>query len=84
MDLKIVTLSEKESEKRKTKLKRESQILYGITYVWNLNYDTSEFIYETESQTWRTDLWLPEGIGVGEGWIGSLGFKDVNYYTQNG
>ena len=24
------------------------------------------------------------GLGVEEGWIGSLGFKDVNYYIQNG
>ena len=29
---------------------RERQIPY-ITYVWNLKYDTSEPIYETESQT---------------------------------
>ena len=29
--------------------------------MWNLKYDTNEPIYktETESQTWRTDLWLP-------------------------
>ena len=32
-----------------------------ITYMWNLKYDTNELIYETEtdSQTWRTDLWFP-------------------------
>ena len=70
MDLKIVTLSEKESEKRKTKLKRERQILYGITYVWNLNYDTSEFIYETESQTWRTDCGCQRGSGWGRDGLG--------------
>ena len=31
--------------------------------MWNLKYDTNEPIYETEtdSQTWRTDLWLPRG-----------------------
>lgn len=43
-------------------------MLYGVTYVWNLrNYDTNEFIYETESQTWRTDLQLPKGIRGGGG-----------------
>ena len=32
---------------------RERQILYGITYMWNLKYGTNEAIYETErdSQT---------------------------------
>ena len=41
--------------------------------MWNLKYDTDELIYETEteSQTQRTDFWLPRGVG--EGWIGSLG-----------
>lgn len=32
---------------------------YAITYMWNLKYDTNELIYE--SQTWRTDWWLPRG-----------------------
>ena len=33
--------------------------------MWNLKYDTNELIYETEtdSQTQRTDLWLPRGSG---------------------
>ena len=36
---------------------RERQIPYGITYMWNLKYDTKEPMYETEteSQTQRTD-----------------------------
>ena len=29
----------------------ERQILHDMTYVWNLNYDTSEPIYETETET---------------------------------
>ena len=31
--------------------------------MWNLKYDTNELMYETEadSQTWRTDIWLPVG-----------------------
>ena len=44
--------------------------------MWNLNYDTSELIYETDSQTHRTDLWLP-GKGDGEGRIGSLRLADA-------
>ena len=36
-----------------------------ITSMWNLKYDTNELIYraETDSQTQRTDLWLPRGGG---------------------
>ena len=44
----------------------------------HLTYDTNELISETE-----TDLWLP-GSGIEEGWIGSLGLADANYYIQNG
>ena len=48
--------------------------------MWNLKHDTNEHIYEieTESQTERTDLWLPRGGGVGEGWSESLGLADTN------
>ena len=28
--------------------KSERQIPYAITFMWNLKYDTNEFIYETE------------------------------------
>ena len=35
--------------------------------MWNLKYDTNEFIYETDSQTQRTDLWLPSGRVGGRG-----------------
>ena len=33
--------------------------------MWTLKYDTNELIYktETDSQTQRTDLWLPGGRG---------------------
>ena len=36
--------------------------------MWNLKYDTNELIYkrETDSQTWKTNLWLPKGKGVGD------------------
>ena len=49
---------------------------YDITYVWNLKYGTNKPIYRTETNSWRTDLWLPgggEGGGEGgreEGWVG--------------
>ena len=32
-----------------TKSERERQIPCDSTYVWNLKYDTNEFIYETDS-----------------------------------
>ena len=48
--------------------------------MWNLNYGTDEPNYkaETDSQTWRTDLWLPRGRGEGGGWPGSLGLVDAS------
>ena len=50
--------------------------------MWNLKYDTNEPINETEvdSQTQRSDLWLPPQQPQREGWIGSLGLVDANYY----
>ena len=64
MDLEIIILS-KVSQK-------EEDIPYHTTYMWNLKYDTNEFIYKTEndSQIQRTDLWLPkleagrDGLGI--------------------
>ena len=38
IDLEIITLREK----------RERQILYDITYMWNLRYDVNELIYKAE------------------------------------
>ena len=48
---------------------RETQTPYDITCRWNLKYDTNELIYKTEidSQTQRTDLWLPRERGDGTG-----------------
>ena len=36
-----------------------------FTYIWNLIHGTNEPFYrkETNSWTWRTDLWLPRGKG---------------------
>ena len=60
MDLEMIILN-KVSEK-------ETKIPYDIIAMCNLKYDTNELIYETEtdSQTYRTDLWLPrESVGGG-------------------
>ena len=50
--------------------------------MWNLKYDTNDLIYKTEidSQTETTDLWLPRGKGMEEGWTGSLELADGNYH----
>ena len=50
MDLEIII----QSEVNKT----EKDKYHAICYIWNLKYDTNEFIHETEtdSQTQRTDL----------------------------
>ena len=50
--------------------------------MWNLKHGTNEAIYrtETDTQTQRSDLWLPRGGEGGEGRLGSLGLADVNYH----
>ena len=37
---------------------------------------------QTDSQMQRTDLWLLRGRRVEEGWAGSLGLADANYYIK--
>ena len=76
MDLETVIVSKSEGER---------QIPY-ITYTQNVKYDTNELIYEaeTDSQTQRTDLWLPREREEGVGWTGSFGLVDENYDIQNG
>ena len=41
-------------------------MLYDITYMWNLKYDTIELIYKTETGSQRSDLWLPRGRDGGK------------------
>ena len=58
------------------KSERERQTPYDITYMWNLKYDTNnanELAYktETDSQSWKTNLWLPKGER-GRRWINCL------------
>ena len=65
MQLQIIILNEVKSE-------RERQI-YDITYTWNLEYDTNEPIYETETDRHREQTcgcqgggsWGRDGMG---GW----------------
>ena len=59
LNLEITILSE-------VKPHRERQILYDSIYMWNLKNDTNELIYitKTNSQTQKTNLWLPKGKGV--------------------
>ena len=54
--------------------------------MWNLKYGTDEPIYkiETDSQTWRIDLWWSRGKGEGVGWTRSLGLVDADNYILNG
>ena len=64
-------------------IKRKTNTI-DFTYTWNLEYNTNELIYktETDSQTQRIDLWLPRRKGVAEGWSGSLGLGDANSYIE--
>ena len=58
MELEIFILSE---------VSQTGEISYGIPYTWNLERNhTNELIYKTDSQTSRTNLWLP-GEYKGEG-----------------
>ena len=61
---------------------KEKDKYHVISHIWTLKYGTNEPIYkiETDSQTWRTELWLPRGSGEGVGWMGSLGAVNANYY----
>ena len=36
---------------KRSKSERERQVPYDITYMWNLNYDTNELTYETETDS---------------------------------
>ena len=78
MQLEIIILSEvSQKEKR--------QILYDITSMWNLKYDTNEPICETETESGTESRQVvAKGEGAREGWIGSLGLADANWYIQKG
>ena len=59
MGLEIIIISE-------VKSKKERQLLYDITYMWNLKYDTNEPIYETNKiMDVENRLVVAKGEGVG-------------------
>ena len=49
---------------KRTKSERKKQMLYNITYMWNVNYYRNEPIYETETdhrereQTYGWNRWM--------------------------
>ena len=50
-------------------VRKERQIPYDITYMWNLKYNTNEHIYEIETDSWRSLVLAKmggqrEGLGV--------------------
>ena len=56
MDLEIIILNE--ISQRKT---------YDITYIWNFKNGANKLIYKIDSQTLKTNIWLPQVQG-GMGW----------------
>ena len=59
--------------------KAERQILYEITYVWNLKYDTNELIYKTKttSKHGKQTYSYQRGKGAGD----KLGVWDQHIHT---
>ena len=62
--------------------KKESQIPYGISYMWNLKY-TNQNVYKTKTDSQGEQTYACH-VGMGEEWTGSLGLADANYYIQGG
>ena len=58
---------------KRSKLEREKQIPYDITYMKSLKYDTNELIYETETDTDTENRLV---VAKQEGWNGRLGLAD--------
>ena len=64
---------------------RERQIPYDITYMWNLKIRHKWTILRNRSRlTDREQTCGCQGVGCGEGWIGSLGLAAANYIYRNG
>ena len=62
---------------------RERQIPYDVAYLWNLKYDTNEFICETETHRCREGTCGCPGEGGGEEPSGSLSLADANCCVEN-
>ena len=65
-----------------SKSDRERQIPYNITYIWNLEYDTMNLsMKQKQTHKHREQTCGCQGGGwMAEGWTGSLGLADANYY----
>ena len=62
-----------------SKSKRERQIPYDITPMWNLKYDTNLSMKQKQTQRHREQTCGGhEGGGVGKGRSGNLGFVGAN------
>ena len=75
MDQEIIILSE---------VRYEKQTSYDITYMWNLKKDTNELLCrtETDSETLKTNLWLPKWTGRG-GMYWGLGLAHAHWGIRN-
>lgn len=57
----------------------------GVSYTWNLKYDTHEPLYETETDLETENrLLVAEGEGAGGGWSGRLGLADEAVTRRTG
>ena len=63
-----------------TKWSQSKEIQYPVTYVWSLEYDKSDNIYnQKQTHRHRERACGCQGQGRGKGW--ELGIADTNYYT---
>ena len=69
-------LSQTEKDKYHTRSLRGGLLIYA----------TKKCIYkkETDSQTLKTNIWLPKGRVVGKGWVGGLGLAKAHFCIWNG
>ena len=52
--------------------------------MWHLKYDTNQLsIKQKQTHSHREQIYGCQSRVVAEGWIGSLGLVDANYYTQD-
>ena len=54
---------------------------FDITYMWTLEHDANELFMKQTRRHREQTCGRRGGWGGGEGWIGSLGLADANYYT---
>jgi len=57
---------------------------FDITYMWTLEHDANELFMKQTRRHREQTCGRRGGWGGGEGWIGSLGLADANYYMYSG